>query len=268
MRVAVQHVTRYRFEEPQDRVIQALRMRPVDTDHQTVVDWRFDVDCDARLKRHEDGFGNEVTMIYIAGPVEEVELVVTGEVLTNGSATGVVEGAPEPLPPELFLRSTARTAPSAAIRDFAKDILVAPSIECLHELNLAIGKRLQRIPGKAEDNRAAAEAFDSSEATVREMASVMVAAARSAEMPARFVSGYRAEGQEEHAASLHAWAEIHVSGLGWVGFDPARGISPDDCYVRVAAGLDDSDTAPVSGSRAGSGDETLDVEVRVGAAQG
>ena len=52
------------------------------------------------------------------------------------------------------------------------------------------------------------------------------------------------------------------------GFDPARGISPDDCYVRVAAGLDDSDTAPVSGSRAGSGDETLDVEVRVGAAQG
>ncbi|MBW4329768.1 transglutaminase family protein [Stakelama sp. CBK3Z-3] len=268
MRVAVNHVTRYRFDEAQDRIIQAVRMRPCETDHQTVVAWRFDVDCDARLKKHEDGFGNEVTMIYVPGPVKAVDLVVTGEVLTDGAANGIVQGAAEPLPPELFLRSSPRTAPAKAIGKFAHDIMSGePTIELLHKLNIAVGERLTEKPGKPEDSRVASDVFEAGEATVREMANVLVTAARAANLPARFVSGYRASKSDEPAESLHAWAEIYLSDLGWVGFDPAAGISPDQCYVRVAVGLDDADTAPFSGSRAGPGEETLDVEVQVGAAQ-
>ena len=39
--------------------------------------------------------------------------------------------------------------------------------------------------------------------------------------------------------------------LGWVGFDPANGISPTDAYVRVAVGLDYLGAAPVRGTRYG-----------------
>lgn len=51
----------------------------------------------------------------------------------------------------------------------------------------------------------------------------------------------------------HAWAEVHVDGLGWVGFDVANGISPDERYVRVATGRDYAEAAPVTGLSWGAG---------------
>ena len=65
------------------------------------------------------------------------------------------------------------------------------------------------------------------------------------------------------SSDLHAWAEAHVPGLGWVGFDVSNGISPDTRYVRVATGLDYADAAPISGSRQGGEEEDLDVQIKV-----
>ena len=51
-----------------------------------MVEWRIDVDCDARLKNGRDGFGNETQMLYIDGPIDHIGLTVTGEVLTEDRA--------------------------------------------------------------------------------------------------------------------------------------------------------------------------------------
>ena len=40
-------------------------------------------------------------------------------------------------------------------------------------------------------------------------------------------------------------------------------MSPDERYVRIAAGLDYRDAAPISGIRLGSGREKLEVSVKV-----
>lgn len=61
----------------------------------------------------------------------------------------------------------------------------------------------------------------------------------------------------------HAWAEAHIDGLGWVGFDISNGISPDARYVRVATGLDYREAAPISGLRFGPATEELDVTIEV-----
>ena len=61
----------------------------------------------------------------------------------------------------------------------------------------------------------------------------------------------------------HAWAEVYVEGLGWVGFDVSNAISPDERYVAVATGLDYLDAAPVSGLMFGQASEGLDVSVQV-----
>jgi transglutaminase-like putative cysteine protease len=64
-------------------------------------------------------------------------------------------------------------------------------------------------------------------------------------------------------AATHAWAEVHIPGLGWVGFDPANDVCPDPRYVRIATGLCYRDAAPVSGMRIGTPGETLSVVVNV-----
>ena len=55
----------------------------------------------------------------------------------------------------------------------------------------------------------------------------------------------------------HAWAEVHLDGLGWVGFDISNGISPDEKYIKLATGFDYHDVVPLSGIRHGSGNEKL-----------
>ncbi len=73
------------------------------------------------------------------------------------------------------------------------------------------------------------------------------------------------DGRTHEAA--HAWAEICVPGLGWVGFDPANRCCPDDRYIRLGSGLDAQDAAPIRGIARGRGPKILDVTVAVQAVQ-
>ncbi|MEM9754241.1 MAG: transglutaminase family protein, partial [Planctomycetota bacterium] len=81
-------------------------------------------------------------------------------------------------------------------------------------------------------------------------------------IPARYVIGYlHADG--DIADASHAWAELYVENLGWVGFDAANGKSPDAHYIRLGSGFDAVDAAPIRGVAQGSGAEAMEIDVRV-----
>ena len=86
---------------------------------------------------------------------------------------------------------------------------------------------------------------------------------RSLGFPARYVSGYLRLDDTIDQVATHAWAEAHLSGLGWVGFDISNGIAPDGRYVRLATGRDYRDAMPVSGIRLGQAQERLEVHITV-----
>lgn len=260
MRIAVDHRTRYRFSEPQRRLVQMLRLTPQDSIDQTVVNWHIGVDRDARLREARDGFGNRVTMLYCEGPLTGIDIAVQGEVLTAGDA-GLVRGVVEPLPPELFLRATDRTAASDAMRALAPADGVG-ALDRLHALNLALHGRFRCREQRNDTGLSAGDAFALDAISPRDFAHLFIALARAGDTPARYVSGYHTrEDGEGHAP--HAWAEAYVERLGWVAFDPSRGLSTDEHYVRVAVALDAGGAAAVAGSRMGEGDERLDVDVQV-----
>lgn len=263
MRLSIDHRTRYRFSEPQARLVQLLRLTPQNTHDQTVAQWRIDVDCDARLRSGRDGFGNCVTMLYVEGPLEAIEIAVSGEVVTSHSS-GIVHGASEPLPPALFLRATEATPADRAIAAFARDVGGEGALDCLHRLNDALHARFTMDRGRPLQGLDAGEAFAREAATPRDMAQMFAVAARSLGVPARYVSGYsRACGEGSHRPTPHGWAEAFVDRIGWIGFDPCTGECPEEEYVRVAVALDAAGAAPVAGSRLGEGEECLDVDVSV-----
>jgi transglutaminase-like putative cysteine protease len=270
MRLSIDHRTTYRFSVPQGRLTQMLRMTPEDTDDQTVADWGLHVDCDARLRPGRDGFGNKVTMLYAEGPLDSIEIAVSGEVLTN-SADGVVHGTHEVLPPALYLRSTPMTIANAEIAEFAQDSVAGTDdqIARLHRLNLAVASRFTADQRRPKSGQTAVEAFGGSSATPRDMAHMFLSAAHSLGVPARYISGYSMHAfGGEHRPAPHGWAEAYVERLGWVAFDPCAGRSADEAYVRVAVALDAAGAAPVAGSRLGEGDEEMDVDVTVAPAEG
>jgi transglutaminase-like putative cysteine protease len=263
MRLSIDHRTSYRFSTPQARLVQLLRLTPQNTHDQTVAQWRIDVDCDARLRQGRDGFGNCITMLYVDGPVEGIEIAVSGAVLTSHSG-GVLHGASEPLPPALFLRATDATPADSAIAAFARNVAGDGTRAALVRLNEAFHDRFTFDRGRPIPGLDAAEAFARAAATSRDMAQMFAVAARSLGVPARYVSGYcRLDAGDDHRPTPHGWVEAHVDGTGWIGFDPCLGTIPGQDHVRVAAALDAAGAAPVAGSRLGEGAEKLDVDVSV-----
>lgn len=269
MHLFINHRTEYLFSEPQRRIIQLLRVTPSSFDGQQVIDWQINAECDVRLLPNRDGFGNEVSMLYCDGPLTRLVLSIRGEVLTE-NRHGIVHDAPDPLPPEVFLQQTALTRPTAEIIGFAEETTAGEKdrIARLHLLMDTLHQRIRFDPDKSHVHRGAGEAFIEGTGVCQDHAHIFVAAARAIGIPARYVSGhlYRREGAVEQTAA-HAWAEGWVDGLGWIGFDATNAMCPDDAYIRVAIGLDYQDAAPLSGSRAGGGTESLFVGVTVSQAQ-
>ena len=268
MQLNVLHRTTYRFTRPLTKAIELLRLTPLSCLTQTVLDWRIDVDCDARLRETRDGYGNCVHMLYVNEPVEAITITASGRVITEDRA-GVVEGLPNDLPPEVFLRPTPLTNPEGGLIDLAESVrhTKGGGLATLHALNLAVHGTMQFEAGATAAQTPAATAYEARRGVCQDFAHIFIAAARLNGLPARYVSGhlFRRDSSGPQEAG-HAWAEAWLPDLGWVAFDPANGICADDAYIRIAAGLDYGEAAPIVGSRRGGGEETMSVEVVIGQA--
>lgn len=265
MRIRIAHSSVCRYDPPATGAIQALRLTPRNHEGQYVVRWRIDVAPDARLAAHEDAFGN-ITHVFTAdGPLAELRIEVDGVVETQNT-DGVVRGTVERFPPSLFLRDTVLTQADAAIGHFAQAIRAQGAGQVLGELHALLSRLHADVacdPDPARPAAGAAEAFAGKSGGAADLTHIFVGAAHSLGIPARFIAGYfRGEDCVEQAG--HCWAEAHVAGLGWVGFDPANGFCPTDAHVRVAVGLDALSAAPLRGTRYGVGGETLEVAITVG----
>lgn len=269
MRLRIRHQSTFRYDSPARGALQKLRLTPRQCDSQSIVNWRIEVDRECRLSAGEDAFGNILHCFSADGPFDSLTTVVEGEVETFDTS-GVVRGAVERFPPALYLRETPLTRPSDSLRAFAHEITARRSdaLSHLHELVAAIFAVMTFDADSTHVATDADEAFQQKRGVCQDFAHLFIACARALGIPARYVSGYlwRADSQDEQTAG-HAWAEGYVDDLGWVGFDPAHGLSPGESYVRVAVALDYLGAAPIRGARFGGGDEVLDVNVRVRAAQ-
>jgi len=270
MRVCITHKTLYDYDRPARGLIQHLRLTPRDHDGQHVMHWRIEPSVDGRLKKGEDPFGNILHTFSADSLIEHLTICVTGEVETT-EMHGIVRGAVERLPDLFYLRETDLTAADDAIRTFVRDAtgdLARDPLAGLHRLLEGLHRELTFDTGPTQSTTTAAEAFALRRGVCQDLTHIFVAAARHVGLPARYVSGYfhRADGVTDQEAG-HAWAEVKVPHLGWIGFDAANGISTTEAHVRIAVGLDYLGAAPIRGSRYGGGAERLDVKLTVQSAQ-
>jgi transglutaminase-like putative cysteine protease len=262
MLISVRHFTRYRYAEPVAYAIESLRLTPATFKGQRVHAWQVRVAGAGRPLEFRDGFGNLVQLVTVNVRHQELVIEAAGTVETE-DCHGVVAGPPNVSPPRVFLRETAQTRPDAAIRTLAAAVGTGDRLERLHALAAAVRDRVEYVPGATDAHTGAAEALADGRGVCQDHAHIFIAAARTLGVPARYVTGYLVLGAQSTAEAHHAWAEAHVEGLGWVGFDVANRICPTERYVRLAAGLDAGYAAPVVGSRRGGSAEALDVSVEV-----
>jgi transglutaminase-like putative cysteine protease len=264
MRLRIDHRTTYRYASPLERGLQLVRLFATRHDGQEILRWRVRGPRNVELTPHADGLGNEAALAETPEGAREAAIRVEGEVETRDTG-GLLSGASEPLPPAYYLRETPLTAPDEHIVALVASTTGdagARAIALMH----AVRARMAFQVGATDARTPAAEALAAGAGVCQDHAHVLASAARAAGLPARYVSGYLWTGADVEPAS-HAWAEVFVAGFGWLGLDPANRIVVGAAHVRLASGLDYAQAAPITGVRAGGGEEKLSVTLGVRAGE-
>jgi len=264
MLLNVRHVSRYSYDHPVPYAVQRLHLRPLSVPGQDVLQWDVLVEGGVVEVSYVDGFGNKTDLVQHQRHVTEIVITASGKVEVEDRA-GVLGRVYGMAPLWVFERETELTMPGERLRDVAAGLSGRTDrLSLLHELMGTVHQAIKYIPGTTDVSTDAESALTAGQGVCQDHSHVFLSVARLLGIPARYVSGYLLmDGVEEQTAS-HAWAEAHVDGLGWVGFDAANNICPNDRYVRLATGLDYRDAAPISGLRFGSTEESLAVHINVG----
>jgi transglutaminase-like putative cysteine protease len=265
MTLAIRHTTHYAFGGPVMHALQRLRLTPKETQGQRIIEWRMTFENAHAELEYDDQHFNHVTLIGVEPGAREVTVTCEGIVETEDNA-GVIGRHSGHLPLWSFLRQTPLTRPGPKLRALLREV-PGPAgdapLDFLHALSGQIRERIAYEAGRTHSATTAEEAVVHGYGVCQDHAHIFIGAARASGIPARYVSGYLMMDDRIEQEATHAWAEAHVEGLGWVGFDVSNGISPDPRYVRVATGSDYRDAAPVTGISFGGMDEVLRVGVAV-----
>ncbi|MEK1852316.1 MAG: transglutaminase family protein [Phyllobacterium sp.] len=283
---SVRHSTVYRYLRPVAFGEHRLMFRPRDSFDQRLLEATLVVDPAPRLVRWiHDVFGNCVAIVQIAEPAMELrfqshirlehtphvalDLQIDEEALTypfsyDGDETIDLERTitrhhPDPDGDlDRWARQFVRVGHPTETGHLLMTMCYAIHESFVYERRLASGTQTPL------------ETLQFRRGTCRDFAVLMMEAARSLGLAARFVTGYiyvpsRDGSITRGGGSTHAWCQIYLPGAGWVEFDPTNGIVGNRDLIRVAVARDPRQAIPLTGSYDGrpSDYEGMSVQVNV-----
>ena len=119
MKLVIDHLTRYGYDEEVKFSTQYLRLTPRSTARQTITAWTLTLPDGAAVTT-TDGWGNVLHVLTLDNPHKEITIRASGivDIADEGEETRDEEA--ELLSPLVFLRCTPLTRADRAIREFAQ----------------------------------------------------------------------------------------------------------------------------------------------------
>lgn len=264
MLLTVKHTTRYAFTDSVSHGLQRLRLKPKSSHGQEVLDWHMDLANAWPEAHYDDQNHNHTDLVSIGAGAPEVIVTCEGTVCTTDN-NGIIGPHSGHMPLWFFLRPTKLTSAGPKVRHLlaSLDADRGDTLGFLHALAQAVADQVEYVPGATDVKTTAEEALAAGKGVCQDHAHIFIAAGRLVDIPMRYVGGYLRMDDKVEQEAGHGWAEAHLPGLGWVGFDVSNAICPDERYIRVATGCDYGEAAPVTGIAVGAGDTRLDVHLSV-----
>lgn len=278
--LTVQHSTVYRYKEPVSLGEHRMMFRPRESYDLRLIESKLVITPQpATLRWLHDPFDNSVAVATFEGTTSELkfESAVTLEHFETAL-------------PRYELENYARTYPfrysdddfpclgNALRRRHLSDVITQWALQFLDPAENTGAMNLLRamtvgIRKSFSYSRRVEKGIQSPEATLtaqsgscRDFAVLMIEAARSLGVAARFVSGYiytpNSSGLSGGGAT-HAWMQAYLPGAGWIDFDPTNSIVGNRNLIRVAVAWTPEHALPLWGTYAGPPGAFLDMDVTV-----
>jgi transglutaminase-like putative cysteine protease len=144
------------------------------------------------------------------------------------------------------------------------------TLALLADLNAGVKASISYQARDTEGTQTPVETLDRGWGSCRDLAVLLIEAARCLGFGARVVTGYlhnpladNGETAASGAGTTHAWADIYLPGAGWIAYDPTHGTVAGANLIRVAVTRDISQAVPIAGSFVGAPGDYLGMTVNV-----
>ncbi|HEX8144114.1 MAG TPA: transglutaminase family protein [Pyrinomonadaceae bacterium] len=275
-RLRILHQTTYSYRNPVRFARHRLVLRPREGHDVRVVNMTLQISPAYELLWSRDVFGNSVALVDFPASSDELSIrsdvtIERHEPLKNGATT-----AREPVRYPVTYDVHEATVASAYLNLIYTDVALVKSwmkpivsgsddaLESLSALNREIHRQIRYQRRDEKGVQSPAQTLESGVGSCRDMATLMMEAARSLGIAARFASGYLdCAAAEAGRAAMHAWAEVYLTERGWIGYDPTIGELTSEKHVVVGVSNHPRGVMPVSGRYLGSSSEYLEMKVAV-----
>lgn len=289
MQYSIRHITHFTYGAPISQSIMEVRTCPRTDALQQCYAFELSLTPHAQLFSYEDFMGNIVHHFNIPSKHDELSL----------ESRALVEvREPPPIPDSLpasawddvddllehgdYLEMTLPSAyarPSDMLEPLRREFGVVrrdDPLGLLRELNALIYSAFEYDPRSTHVRSPIDDALRNRSGVCQDFAHIFIALVRGLDIPCRYVSGYlfhrsgdaHLAGDRSAEDGSHAWAEVFLPELGWIGFDPTNNILAQERHVRVALGRDYADVPPTRGTYKGvARKSTLRVGVHVAEAR-
>ncbi|KAA1171940.1 transglutaminase family protein [Marinobacter salinexigens] len=271
IRIAINHVTEYRFDRPVKLSPHQLRLRPAPHSRTHIHGYSLKIEpADHFINWQQDPFGNYIARLVF--PEKATSLKIEVEVIADMTVIN---------PFDFFVEDYAEHYPFKYDKTLAKEL--EPYLEVTENSDLLktwvksvprdkiriidflvnINQRLQQEIGygiRLEPGvQSSEETLTLKKGSCRDTSWLMVQILRHLGLAARFASGYLVQlkqdqealdgpsGAEEDFTDLHAWCEVFIPGAGWVGLDPTSGLFAGEGHIPLACTPSPESAAPMTG---------------------
>lgn len=279
---AIRHSTRYRYSRPVWQSNMEVRMHPRSENTQRCFTFQLSVSPRARIFSNTDHIGNIVHYFDIPEPHNQLTIIADALVdvdqpiqLPPSLGLGAWneldqlierEDYWDMLMPSVFARS------SPVLVEFARELGVEKRadedpLSLVVRLNNELYEKFSYVKQSTSVDSPIEAALRQRQGVCQDFAHIMIALLRNIHVPCRYVSGYLYHDSlhEDRSAegATHAWVEVLMPGLGWIGLDPTNRLLSGERHIRTAIGRDYADVPPTLGTMKGSTETELQVRVRV-----
>lgn len=279
MLYTIHHVTRFRYSAPVAESITEVRMQPRATETQHCTYFKLTTRPASHALAFEDYLGNMIHQFNIPGVHSELTIVAESEVQMLPALV---------LPPALTIADWERIDEFASQIDYWEMLTPSETTQWTLLLDqlateidlrrredpLTVLRQLTNIMYSTFAYNAQSTSVDSPidhalttrSGVCQDYTHIMLALVRNyLRIPCRYVSGYLYHRLADRSAAgaTHAWLEVMLPDLGWVGFDPTNNVLAGDRHIVIGYGRDYFDVPPTRGTFRGNASSELTVTVRV-----
>jgi transglutaminase-like putative cysteine protease len=278
--LTVQHSTVYRYREPVSLGEHRMMFRPRASHDLRLIGTSLEITPQpAHLRWLHDPFDNSVAVATFEGTTSELrfESSVTLEHYENSMPEYPLEQTARTYPfrysdedfPNLA-RALAQHYPGERVSQWALHFLDSSdstgTMKMLRAMTCGIREEFLYVRRTEKGVQTPEETLRKGRGSCRDFAVLMMEAARSLGIAARFVSGYIFAPNSAGCVgggATHAWMQAYLPGAGWIDFDPTNSIIGNRNLIRVAVAWAPEQVMPLWGTFVGSLGSFLEMDVTV-----